>query len=165
MIKPTTLMLGEKANYLLHEMAKENGMAARYFFTKIIIREARSEATMLTSDKLADRLKLIEEVNDELVELINNPPKTAIADRETSTEPKKIYAKIWDTHKRLERRGWSAEQIHNYCISMYGMDKDIKKTPTKSPKRNPEWVGGGPVAQKIKEAQEVSRKIEEQDAL
>ena len=158
-------MLGEKANYLLHEMAKENGMAARYFFTKIIIREARSEATMLTSDKLADRLKLIEEVNDELVELINNPPKTAIADRETSTEPKKIYAKIWDTHKRLERKGWSAEQIHNYCISMYGMDKDIKKTPTKSPKRNPEWVGGGPVAQKIKEAQEVSRKIEEQDAL
>lgn len=162
-IKPTTLMLGEKANQLLHEMARENGLAARYFFTKIIIREARSEATMLTADKLAERLKLIDEVNDELVELINNPPKTAIADRETSTEPKKIYAKIWDTHKRLERKGWTAEQIHNYCISMYGMDRDIKKTPTKNPKRNPEWCGGGKVAAKIKQARENSRKIEVQD--
>ena len=75
MLKPTTLYLGEKANQLLKELAEENSMASKFFFTKIIIREARAEATGLTADKLKARLKLIDEVNDELVDLINNPPK------------------------------------------------------------------------------------------
>ena len=44
----------------------------------------------------------------------------------------------------------------------FNIDYDIKDTPTKSPKRNPDWVGGGAVANKIKEAKETSRKIEVQ---
>lgn len=160
MIKPTTLLLGEKANQLLKELAAENGLALRYFFTKIIIREARSEATTLTADRLAARLKLIDEVNDELVDLINNPPKEQMSDRLYSTEPKKMYAKIWVAHKRLAERGMSEKEIHDYCLSRYGMDYKIKPTPSKNPKKNPEWTGGGPVAEKIKKAKETSRKIE-----
>lgn len=160
MIKPTTLFLGDKANQLLKELAEENSMSPKFFFTKIIIREARSEATGLTADKLKARLQLIDEVNDELVDLINNPPKTQLAEREYSTEPKKIYAKIWEAHRRLEKQGYTDEAIHNYCLDMYGMDYKIKRTPTKSPKRNPDWVGGGKVAEKIKQAKETSRKIE-----
>ena len=160
MIKPTTLFLGEKANKLLKELANENNMASRYFFTKIIIREARAEATGLTADKLKERLKLIDEVNDELVDLINNPPKEQLADRDFSTEPKKIYAKIWEAHRRLTAQGMSEAEIHDYCLDRYGMDLKISKTPSKSPKRNPEWVGGGAVASKIKQARAVSRKIE-----
>lgn len=160
MIKPTTLFLGDKANQLLKELAEENSMSPKFFFTKIIIREARSEATGLTADKLKARLQLIDEVNDELVDLINNPPKAQLAEREYSTEPKKIYAKIWEAHRRLEKQGYTDEAIHNYCLDMYGMDYKIKRTPTKSPKRNPDWVGGGKVAEKIKQAQKVSRKIE-----
>ena len=159
MIQPTTLMLGEKANKLLKELASENGMASRFFFTKIIIREARAEATTLTADKLKERLKLIDEVNDELVDIINNPPKEQVADRDFSTKPKSIYAKIWSAHKRLEKQGLGEAEIHDYCLTNYGMDFKIKETPTKSPKRNPNWVGGGVVAQKIKDAREISRKI------
>lgn len=162
MLKPTTLYLGEKANRLLKELANENGLASRFFFTKIIIREARAEATTLTADKLKERLQLIDEVNDELVDLINNPPKTMLADKDFSTNPKSIYAKVWDAHRRLARRGMSKEEIHDYCLTRYGIDYDIKDTPTKSPKRNPDWVGGGAVASKIKEAKETSRKIEVQ---
>lgn len=162
MIQPTTLILGEKANKLLKELASENGMASRFFFTKIIIREARAEATTLTADKLKERLALIDEVNDELVDLINNPPKTLLADKDFSTNPKSIYNKIWDTHRRLARKGMSAGEIHEYCLDRYGMDFNIKETPTKNPKRNPDWVGGGAVAQKIKTARENSRKIEVQ---
>ena len=163
MLKPTTLYLGEKANQLLKELAEENSMASKFFFTKIIIREARAEATGLTADKLKARLQLIDEVNDELVDLINNPPKAQLADRDYSTDPKRIYQKIWEAHRRLKKQGHTEEAIHNYCLDMYGMDFKIKKTPTKNPKRNPDWVGGGPVAQKIKEAQEVSKKIEVED--
>lgn len=160
MIKPTTLFLGEKANKLLKELASENGMASRFFFTKIIIREARAEATTLEAEKLKERLKLIDEVNDELVDLINNPPQETLADKDFSTKPKSIYAKIWDTHRRLEKRGFSEAEIHDYCLTRYGMDFNIKSTPSKSPKKNPDWVGGGAVAQKIKEARKTSRKIE-----
>lgn len=159
-LKPTTLFLGAKAHQLFSELANENQMARKFFLTKIIIREARAEATGLTGDKLKARLQLIDEVNDELVDAINNPPKTQLADREYSTDPKRIYQKIWEAHRRLKKRGMDEKAIHDYCLDMYGMDFKIKKTPTKNPKRNPDWVGGGPVAQKIKEAQEVSRKIE-----
>lgn len=162
MIKPTTLYLGEKANQLLMELAQENDMAARYFFTKIIIRQARSEATILEADKLKERLKLIDEVNDELVELINNPPQEQLTEREVATDPRKVYGKIWEAHRRLKERGMSEAEIHDYCLTRYGMDYNISETPTKSPKRNAEWVGGGPVANKIKQAKEVSRKIEVQ---
>lgn len=143
MIQPTTLFLGEKANKLLKMLAVENGLASRYFFTKLIIREARSEVAMLSADKMKERLALIEEVNDELVDLINNPPKELLADTDFSTRPKSIYCKIWQTHKRMEKNGATPEDIHDYCISRYGMDFDIKKTPTKNPKRNPDWRGGG----------------------
>lgn len=160
MIQPTTLYLGEKANQLLKELSEENNMASRYFFTKVLIREARSEATMLTAEKLKARLQLIDEVNDELVELINNPPKFQLADRDYSADPKRIYQRIWEAHRRLKAQGKSDADIHDYCLTQYGMDFKIKKTPTKSPKRNPDWVGGGPVAEKIKKAKEVSRKIE-----
>ena len=159
-LKPTTLFLGAKAHQLFSELASENQMARKFFLTKIIIREARAEATGLTADKLKARLQLIDEVNDELVDAINNPPKTQLADREYSTDPKRIYQKIWEAHRRLSARGMDEKAIHDYCLDMYGMDFQIKKTPTKNPKRNPDWVGGGPVAEKIKKAQETSRKIE-----
>ena len=162
-IKPTTLFLGKKANQLLKIMAEENGIASRFFFTKIIIREARAEATALSSDKMKERLNLINEVNDELVEIINDPPKEMLADRDYSTNPKSIYAKVWDAHKRLEQRGWSEEEIHDYCLTRYGMDFDISKTPSKNPKNNPDWVGGGTKAKEIKKAREESRKIKVQD--
>lgn len=160
MLKPTTLMLGEKANKLLKQLSADNGMASKYFFTKIIVREARAEATTLTADKLKARLQLITEVEDELVDIINNPPKELIADWDYSMNPKSIYMRVWSAHRRLEKRGWSAEDIHAYCIEHYGRDYKIKSTPTKSPKNNPEWVGGGVVAQKVKDANKVSRKIE-----
>lgn len=160
MIQPTTLYLGEKANKLLKMLAEENQIASRYFFTKIIIREARAEATALTADKLKERLKLIDEVNDELVDLINNPPKYQLADRDYSTDPKRIYQRVWEAHRRLKAQGKSDADIHDYCITQYGLDFDINETPTKSPKRNPDWVGGGKVAEKIKKAKEASRKIE-----
>ena len=162
MIKPTTTIIGEKANRLLKELSAENGLASKFFFTKIIIREARAEATALTGDKLKERLQLIDEVNDELVDLINNPPKEQLADRDYSLKPKSIYMKIWATHKRLAEKGMTEGEIHDYCLDNYGMDFKIKTTPTKSPKRNPDWVGGGRVAQKIKNAKEVSKKIEVQ---
>ena len=53
MLKPTTLMLGEKANELLKQLAGENGIASRYFFTKIIIREdfkEENEAILKVTD-------------------------------------------------------------------------------------------------------------------
>lgn len=162
-IQPTTIVLGTKANRLLKELAAENGMAPRFFFTKMIIREARSEATMLESDKLKERLALIDEVNDELVDLINHPPKEQLWERNTSLKPKSVYMKVWATHRRMKANGFSDEEIHSYCLDTYGIDFKIKSTPTKSPKRNPEWVGGGKVAAKIKEARENSRKIEVQD--
>lgn len=160
MLKPTTLMLGEKANKLLKQLSADNGMASKYFFTKIIVREARAEATTLTADKLKARLQLIAEVEDELVDIINNPPKELIADWDYSMNPKSIYMRVWSAHRRLEQRGWSAEDIHAYCIEHYGRDYKIKSTPQKTPKKNPEWVGGGAVAQKTKDANKVSRKIE-----
>lgn len=157
MIKPTTIMLGEKANKLLKELSAENGMASRFFYTKLLVREARAEATQLTADRLSARLRLIDEVEDELVEIINNPPKEQVADRDFSTRPKSIYAKIWAAHKRLAEQGWSDEEIKSYCLDRYGMDYDIQDTPTKSPKKNPDWTGGGVNASRIKEAK--SRKI------
>ena len=142
-VKPTTVMLGNKANTLLKALAHENGLASRFFFTKLIIREARSEATMLTADKLKERLALIEEVNDELVDLINNPTKEMVADRDFSKRPKSIYCKIWQQHRRMKEQGHSDEEIHDLCLARYGMDFDIKDTPTKNPKKNPNWQGGG----------------------
>lgn len=160
MIKPTTVYLGDKANKLLKQLAEENGIGSKFFFTKLIIREARAEATTLTADKLKDRLRLIDDVNDELVDIINNPPKELVFDWDYSKNPKSIYMKVWAAHKRLAKRGWGAEEIHSYCIERYGMDINIKETPTKTPKRNPEWVGGGTKAQKIKKAKEASNRIE-----
>ena len=162
MLKPTTVMLGEKANELLKHLSDENGLASKYFFTKIIIREARAEATMLSQDKMKERLELISAVEDELVDIINNPPKELVSDWDYSSNPKSIYMRVWTAHRRLEKRGWSAENIHKYCMERYGRDYDIKPTPTKSPKNNPDWVGGGVVAQKIKDANAVSKRIEVQ---
>lgn len=148
MLKPTTLMLGEKANELLKQLAGENGIASRYFFTKIIIREARAEASTLSGDRLKARLKLIDDVADELVDIINNPPKEAIADWDYSTDPKSIYMRVWAAHKRLAKKGLSEAEIHDYCLDHYGLDYEIKETPTKTPKNNPDWVGGGTNAKK-----------------
>ena len=159
MIKPTTIMIGEKANELLKKLAEENGLASRYFYTKLIIREARAEATTLTAEKLKERLALIDEVNDELVDIINNPPQEMVADWDYSTNPRSIYMRVWDAHKRLAKKGLSDEEIHDYCIKRYGLDYPIKETPSKSPKKNPDWVGGGVKAEKIKQAQSVSKKI------
>lgn len=163
MIKPTTILLGEKANELLHKLANENGMASKYYFTKMIVREARAEAATLTADKLKERLKLIDEVNDELVDIINNPPKEAMADRDYSLKPKSIYMKVWSTHRRLGKKGFSEEYIHDYCIERYGLDYNIKPTPSRTPKNNPEWVGGGAVAEKIKQAKKISVEIKDGD--
>ena len=149
MIKPTTLMLGEKANELLKALAEENGMLSRYFFTKIIVREARAEATALSADRLKARLQLINEVEDELVEIINNPPKEMIADWDYSMNPRSVYMRVWKAHKRLAEKGWDEEKIHDYCVKRYGRDYPVKTTPTKSPKKNPDWVGGGKNARKI----------------
>lgn len=160
MIKPTTILLGEKASQLYKELAIENGIAPKFFFEKLVIREARAEATTLASEKLKERLKLIDEANDELVQMINCPPKAENLGYDYSTKPKTIYAKIWEAHRRLAEKGWGDERIHNYCLARYGMDIDITKNPNTSPKKNPNWVGGGKVAAKIKQAKEASRRLE-----
>ena len=160
MLKPTTLMLGEKANRLLKELSAENGLASRFFFTKIIIRESRAEATTLDGERLKERLKLIDEVNDELVDIINNPPKEMLSDWDYSTKPKSIYMRVWSAHKRLSEKGWGENEIRDYCLSRYGVDFPVKDTPQRTPKKNPDWVGGGAVAQKIKDAKKVSKRIE-----
>ena len=149
-VAPTTQIIGAKANELLHQLAQENGIATRFFLSQMLIREARSEATMLDGERLKARLQLINEVNDELVDLINNPPKEAIIDWDYSTNPKSIYMRVWTAHKRLAEQGKSAEEIHRYCIDRYGIDYDIKDTPQKTPKANPTWAGGGKNARKIK---------------
>lgn len=159
MIRPTTVLLGEKASQLFKELAAENGIAPKVFFTKIIIREARAEAAALSSDRLKERLQLIAEAEDEWVDCVNNPPKCESLGIDYSTKPKTIYAKIWDAHRRLTEKGWGDEQIHDYCLARYGMDIDITKNPNTSPKKNPNWVGGGKVAAKIKQAKEASRKL------
>lgn len=156
MLKPTTIFLGEKANQLLHELARENGLESRYFFTKLIIRDAQTEATALTADRLKERLELIRDVNDELTYIINNPPKSELADKDYSMEPRNIYRKIWIAKKRLAERGWSEEAIRAECLKRYGMDIDFTPTPKRNPKRNPNWTGGGRVAAKLKEAKRVS---------
>lgn len=155
-LEPFSLPLGKKAVELLKQLAGENEMAAKYFYTKIIIREARSEAAGLTADRLKERLRLIDEANDELIELINNPPKNELQDREYSTNPKRIYQRLWEAHRRLKKRGVSEAAIHDYCLTRFGMDISPKKTPSKNPKLNPEWVGGGRVAAKIKQARKIS---------
>lgn len=160
MVKPTTFYLGEKARQLLMVLANENGVVPRLFITKVLLRDARNSASALTANKLKDRLKLIDEVNEELIDIINNPPKEMLADKEMSANPKSIYSKIWMAHKRLKAQGWSDEKIHEHCLLRYGLDYHINNTPTKSPKRNPDWVGGGANAEKIKKARETSRKIE-----
>lgn len=156
MIKPTTIMLGEKANQLLKALAEENGMLSRYFFTKLIVREARAEATTLSAERLKTRLQLINEVEDELVDIINNPPKEMILDWDYSMNPKSIYMRVWKAHKRLAEQGKTEEEIHEYCIRRYGRDYPVKATPSKSPKTNPEWVGGGVKAEKIKNARKIT---------
>lgn len=153
-----TITLGDKADKLIRELAAENEMSAKFFFTKIIIREARRELPMLEADRLKERIKLIDEVNDELTGARLSPPKGELS-YSYSERPKSIYTRIWTAHKRLEARGFSEQEIHEYCLDRYGVDFKMKEVPARSPKKNPEWVGGGPVAQKIKEAQEVSRKI------
>lgn len=160
-VQPTTQILGAKASQLLKELATENGVKTRYFFTTLLIREARAEATMLTAEKLKNRLALIDEVVAEQVDLINDPPKCESLGIDYSTKPKTIYAKIWEAHRRLTEKGWGEEEIHDYCLKRYGMDIDITKNPNTSPKKNPNWVGGGKVAAKIKQAKEVSRKLEQ----
>lgn len=162
MIKPTTILLGEKASQLFKELAVENGIAPKVFFTKIIIREARAEAAALSSDRLKERLQLIAEAEDEWVDTVNNPPKCESLGIDYSTKPKTIYAKIWEAHRRLTEKGWGEEEIHDYCLKRYGMDIDITKNPNTSPKKNPDWVGGGKVAAKIKAARNISRSIEVQ---
>lgn len=142
MIKPTTIYLGEKANELLKELSAENGMLSRYFFTKIIAREARAEATALNGDKLKARLKLIGDVEDELVDIINNPPREMVADWDYSMNPKAIYMRVWQAHKRLAGQGKSEEEIHEYCIKRYGTDYPVKDMPQRTPKVNPNWTGG-----------------------
>lgn len=161
-IEPTTIYIGHKAHQLFKELAGENGVASKYFFTQMLIREARAEATMLTADRLEKRLALIDEVNNEQVELINNPPKGQVFGYNYSTEPKKIYARIWAAHRRLSEKGWSDGKIHEYCLDRFGMDIKTEAMPQKSPKKNPNWVGGGKAAAKIKQAKEVSRKLEEE---
>lgn len=159
-VKPTTQIIGAKANQLMHELAEENGIATKYFLSHIILREARAEATTLSGDRLKKRLQLISEANDELVDLINNPPQAVIVDWDYSTSPKSIYMRVWKAHKRLEAQGKDEKTIHDYCIKRYGIDFPVKASPQKSPKKNPDWVGGGAVSQKIKDAKEISRKIE-----
>lgn len=154
-VRPTTQILGAKASRLLKELAAENGMRTKYFFTALLIREARAEATMLTAEKLKNRLALIDEVVAEQVDLINNPPKGQVFDYNYSTEPKKIYARIWAAHRRLSEKGWSDGKIHEYCLDRFGMDIKTEAMPQKSPKKNPNWVGGGKVAAKIKAARKV----------
>lgn len=148
-VKPTTQVIGVKANQLLHELAVENGVASRYFLTQVLLREARSEATMLDGERLKARLQLINEVNDELVDLINNPPQGDVFDWEYSNNPRSIYMKVWQAHKRMASRGVDEKQIHEYCIKRYGLDFPVKATPQKTPKSNPNWVGGGKNARKI----------------
>lgn len=162
MIKPTTVYLGEKANELLKELSAENGMLSRFFFVKLITREARAEATTLSGDKLKARLQLINDVEDELVNIINDPPREMVADWDYSMNPKAIYMRVWTAHKRLESQGKTQEEIHEYCIKRYGVDYPVKETPQRSPKANPEWVGGGRASEKIKQAKKASKKIEVQ---
>ena len=161
-VKPTTQIIGVKANQLLHELAVENGVSAKFLIPYVLLREARTEATMLDGERLKKRLALIEEVQAELTDLINNPPKEAIFDWDYSTNPKSIYMRVWQTHKRMSQRGNTEEEIHDYCIQRYGIDFPIKETPQRSPKKNPDWAGGGVKAQKIKQARETSRRIEVQ---
>lgn len=142
-IKPTTQIIGAKANQLLHELARENGVSTKYFVPFMLLREARSEATMLDGERLKKRLALIEDVQTELTLLINNPPREMLSDWDYSTKPKSIYMRVWQAHKRLEGRGASEEEIHKYCIDHYGIDFPVKQMPQRSPKANPEWAGGG----------------------
>lgn len=127
MLKPTTIFLGEKAAHLLHLMAGENGMAYEHFFTKLIIREARAEASMLSLDKLEERLKLIDEVADEQAYIVSNPTIEKATHKSPTTNPKSVYYKVWVMRERLKKKGWGEEEIHKYCMRRYGYDLKVKK--------------------------------------
>lgn len=126
MLKPTTIFLGEKAAHLLKLLAQENGMAYEHFFTKLILREARAEASMLSLDKLEERLKLIDEVADEQAYIVGNPTIEK-ATHHPTTNPKSVYYKVWVMRERLKRKGWVEEEIHKYCMRRYGYDIKVKK--------------------------------------
>lgn len=139
MLKPTTILLGEKAAHLLKLLAQENGMAYEHFFTKMIIREARAEASMLSLDKLEERVKLIDEVADEQAYIVGNPTIEKTTHTPTSN-PKSIYYKVWVMRERLKKRGMSEEEIHKYCMKRYGYDLTIKKRIKVEDKSKPETI-------------------------
>lgn len=134
-MKQIQIFMGEKGEQLLNELARENDMLPKYFYTKVLVREAKAEATMLPHEKLQKRLQLIDEVNDELVDIINTAPVVV----EDAT-PRKVYARIWAQRKRWRSMGLSEEKIHNLCLQRYGFDPQPKRQPQKD--NNPEGKGG-----------------------
>lgn len=121
------ILLGKKAQQLLNELARENDMLPKYYYTKILVREAKAEATMLPFEKLQARLQLIDEVNDELVDIINTAP--VIAD---DASPRQIYARVWAQRKRWRSMGFSEEEIHHLCLQRYGIDPQPKRMPQRN---------------------------------
>lgn len=137
-VNPITFFLGNNALKLYKKLAGENSIDPLFFLIKLLVREGRAEATTLTGDKLKERLELIDKVNDELVDLINNPPKGYLVKTYVDT-PRATYSRVWAARKRLASRGWSEEDIHNYCLSNYGVDYNFKKTPKKNPTQYENW--------------------------
>lgn len=122
------LYLGDKARELLEAMAKEANIKPKYFLTKLLLYQARARAVVLTADKLQERLKLIEEVDDELTDYVNRETWQPL---NTLTDERAVYKKIWMMRKRLEQRGMTDKQIHDFCMRRYGRDFKIAKTPEK----------------------------------
>lgn len=134
-LKQVKILLGVKGIELLEQLARENDMLPKYYYTKVLVRVAKAEASMLPHDKLQKRLQLIDEVNDELVDIINTAP----AMTETAT-PRQLYSRIWAARKKWRSMGFSEEEIHHLCLERYGFDTQPKRQPQKN--NNPEGLGG-----------------------
>lgn len=142
------LTLGEKAYKLYQELAKDSNIGLQYMLTRILLREARATVASLPSDKLQERLELIDGVEDELSESMYRPPIRHSNQQlaEQSKDPRKNYQKIWEAHRRLRKRGLTEAEIHQYCIQHYGEDIKVAPTPSKRPQNTGRggWEKGKP---------------------
>lgn len=126
-LKQVKILLGVKGIELLEALARENDMLPKYYYTKLLVREAKAEASMLPYEKLQKRLQLIDEVNDELVDIINTAPAMT-----GNATPRTLYTRIWAARKKWRSMGFSEEEIHNLCLERYGYDPRPKRQPQKN---------------------------------
>lgn len=128
--------MGENTKKLYQEVAKDENINPEYLFHRMLVDRAEDGLAALPMDKMKDRVGLIQESNREKRTAVAKASRRVKVDRHS-------YQVIWQWKKRLKERGYTDQQIHNMCIEKYGIDYETKPTPSKNPRLNPKWKGGG----------------------